>query len=294
MGVGGLVGDFGYRSLRYRRFRLAPARLPPPRARPRHAQPRRLRTASGASCTAPPRSASAIAAAGISGAAGGPQQRRTLPQPARGCRRANSASRPSIAAKAAPSAAFASSEEICSAACSMTATCESIRSQIRPSLPISRNRQAISRSTRAPLRTARLPSVPARARRAPRSRRPARPRPRRGWRRAPRPVCCWRLRPRRGRSGHAAATAFRGSRRQLAFCCRLGKAFLLAARLSCCAARLSRCAARVSSFWAARLCSIRATASSTMRVSALRLRLAYSVRNQRPREVSMKASLIAA
>ena len=39
--------------------------------------------------------------------------------------------------------------------------------------------------------------------------------------------------------------------------------------------------------------SIRATASSTMRVSALRLRLAYSVRNQRPREVSMKASLIA-
>ena len=41
------------------------------------------------------------------------------------------------------------------------------------------------------------------------------------------------------------------------------------------------------------ICSIRATASSTMRVSALRLRLAYSPRNQRPREVSMKASLIA-
>ena len=36
---------------------------------------------------------------------------------------------------------------------SMTATCELIRSQIRPSLPISRRRQAISRSTRAPLRT---------------------------------------------------------------------------------------------------------------------------------------------
>ena len=40
-------------------------------------------------------------------------------------------------------------------------------------------------------------------------------------------------------------------------------------------------------------CSIRATASSTMLVSALRLRLAYSPRNQRPRAVSMKASLIA-
>jgi hypothetical protein len=38
----------------------------------------------------------------------------------------------------------------------------------------------------------------------------------------------------------------------------------------------------------------RATAFSTKRVSALRLRLAYSARNQRPREVSMKASLIAA
>ena len=35
----------------------------------------------------------------------------------------------------------------------MTLTCKSIRSQIRPSLPISRNRQAISRITRAPLRT---------------------------------------------------------------------------------------------------------------------------------------------
>jgi hypothetical protein len=30
--------------------------------------------------------------------------------------------------------------------------------------------------------------------------------------------------------------------------------------------------------------SIRAAASSTMQVSALRLRLAYSLRNQRPRE----------
>ena len=65
----------------------------------------------------------------------------------------NSDSRPSSAANAATSAAFASSEVICSAPASMTATCESIRSQIRPSLPISRRRQAISRSTRAPLRT---------------------------------------------------------------------------------------------------------------------------------------------
>ncbi len=46
-------------------------------------------------------------------------------------------------------------------------------------------------------------------------------------------------------------------------------------------------------FCAATVCSIRATASSTMRVSALRLRLAYSSRNQRPRAVSMKASRIA-
>ena len=35
----------------------------------------------------------------------------------------------------------------------MAPTCESIRSQIRPSAPISRSRQAISRITRAPLRT---------------------------------------------------------------------------------------------------------------------------------------------
>ena len=49
--------------------------------------------------------------------------------------------------------ALASSEENWSVPFSMTVTCESIRSQIRPSLPISRNRQAISRSTRAPLRT---------------------------------------------------------------------------------------------------------------------------------------------
>jgi len=41
------------------------------------------------------------------------------------------------------------------------------------------------------------------------------------------------------------------------------------------------------------LTSIRATASSTLLVSALRLRLAYSSRNQRPRAVSMKASRIA-
>ena len=47
-------------------------------------------------------------------------------------------------------------------------------------------------------------------------------------------------------------------------------------------------------FCEAMLSSIRATASSTILVSALRLRLAYSPRNQRPREVSMKASLIAA
>ncbi len=46
-------------------------------------------------------------------------------------------------------------------------------------------------------------------------------------------------------------------------------------------------------FCAASVSSIRATASSTMRVSELRLRLAYSSRNQRPRAVSMKASRIA-
>jgi hypothetical protein len=45
--------------------------------------------------------------------------------------------------------------------------------------------------------------------------------------------------------------------------------------------------------WAAMVASIRATASSTMLVSALRLRLPYSPRNQRPRAVSMKASRIA-
>ena len=41
----------------------------------------------------------------------------------------------------------------CPQPASMALTCESIRSQIRPSAPISRNRQAISRITRAPLRT---------------------------------------------------------------------------------------------------------------------------------------------
>ena len=46
-------------------------------------------------------------------------------------------------------------------------------------------------------------------------------------------------------------------------------------------------------FWAAIVASIRATASSTIRVSAFLFRRAYSSRNQRPRDVSMKASLIA-
>ena len=63
---------------------------------------------------------------------------------------------------------------------------------------------------------------------------------------------------------------------------------------SACFCRLSSMSTASDRRCAARLSSSRATASSTMRVSALRLRLAYSVRNQRPREVSMKASAIAA
>lgn len=70
----------------------------------------------------------------------------------------------------------------------------------------------------------------------------------------------------------------------------LARASPITARI---AASDSTAASAWACFCAARVCSIRATASSTMLVSALRLRLAYSVRNQRPREVSMKASRIA-
>ena len=50
---------------------------------------------------------------------------------------------------------------------SMALTCESSRSQIRPSAPISRHRQEISRITRAPLRTGARCSLQRRGRRAP-------------------------------------------------------------------------------------------------------------------------------
>jgi hypothetical protein len=122
----------------------------------------------------------------------------------------------------------------------MTLIWESIKSQIRPSAPISRKRHAISLMTRTPLRTGARFSSSARLSRAP----------------------------------DAAALASSSAR-------------LMAVNAS--ASPLSGAGCR----WAARLSSIRATASSTMRVSALRLRLAYSPRNQRPREVSMKASRIA-
>jgi len=122
----------------------------------------------------------------------------------------------------------------------MTLTWESIKSQIRMSAPISRKRHAISRITRAPLRTGARFSSSARPPTAPNA------------------------------AARAASSAAR---------------IPIRASASPASGAGVLCAARVS--------SIRATASSTILVSALRLRLAYSPRNQRPREVSMNASLIA-
>jgi hypothetical protein len=116
---------------------------------------------------------------------------------------------------------------------------ESIRSQIRPSAPISRQRQAISRMIRLPLRTGPSFSSSARPSRA---------------------------------ATRAASTA---------------------PRIAASASFSPLSGAAAGCRWVARFSSSRATASSTMLVSALRLRLAYSPRNQRPREVSMKAWLIA-
>ncbi len=123
---------------------------------------------------------------------------------------------------------------------SMAPTWESIRSQIRPSAPISRHRQAISRMIRLPLRTGASFSSSARPSSA----------ATRAASTAPLIAASASLSPLSGGAGGG---------------CR----------------------------WAARFSSSRATASSTMLVSALRLRLAYSPRNQRPREVSMNALLIA-
>ena len=110
--------------------------------------------ADGASAASCAKAASAVSAPAISGAAGkGAAASVSAAGTNAWSSSPNSTSRPWRAAKAARSAALASSEENWSVPFSMTVTCESIRSQIRPSLPISRNRQAISRSTRAPLRT---------------------------------------------------------------------------------------------------------------------------------------------
>ncbi len=146
----------------------------------------------------------------------------------------------SIRSKAPCKAAARSAEFSFPAALSMTPTCESIRSQMRPSAPISRKRQAISRMTRAPLRTgARFCSS--------------------------------------ARSPTAVVAACRASLNAVR-----NDAIIWSSRGS-----------RSGCFCAASVPSIRATASSTILVSALRLRLAYSPRNQRPREVSMNASWIA-
>ena len=224
--------------------------------------------ADGASAAFSVKIVSAVAAGGISGAAGKGAAASVSATSEERSSSLNSTSRPCRAAKAARNATRASSEENWSVPVSITVTCESIRSQIRPSLPISRNRQAISRSTRAPLRTGASRCSSA------------------------------RLSSASTADSSAASTELRmaASASVRRSCAAVAAATASAA---CCAERPSSCwrlasRSRVSSRWAVRLCSIRATASSTMRVSALRLRLAYSVRNQRPREVSMKASAIAA
>src|SRR5438874_1351793 len=64
----------------------------------------------------------------------------------------NSSSRALIRSNAAPKAARGSAADICSQPASMAPTWESSRSQILPSAPISRHRQEISLTMRAPLR----------------------------------------------------------------------------------------------------------------------------------------------
>src|SRR6266581_8120596 len=59
----------------------------------------------------------------------------------------------SIRSNAALNAPKGLIDAICPQPASMALAWESIRSQIRPSVPISRHRHAISRMTRAPLRT---------------------------------------------------------------------------------------------------------------------------------------------
>ena len=155
-------------------------------------------------------------------------------------RASNAVSCRSIRSKAPSRERIGSVSAILAEAPSMAPTWESIRSQIRPSAPISRKRQEISRMTRTPLRTgARFCSSAS----------------------SPSAADAAVLASFSAARSAASASAKRGSRTGV--------------------------------FCAASVSSIRATASSTIRVSALRLRLAYSPRNQRPREVSKNASLIA-
>ena len=129
--------------------RLLRARLRPPQARPRRVQPSSRRVLRRPAVQRPLRSSPRGSSSNPAKKA---QPPRSLPR-AYGPRRRTPTAVPRVRQMPRRRAALASSEDICSAPVSMTATCESIRSQIRPSLPISRRRQAISRSTRAPLRT---------------------------------------------------------------------------------------------------------------------------------------------
>ena len=134
---------------------------------------------------------------------------------------------------------------------------------MRPSAPDSRNPQAISRITRAHLRAGAIASSKTGAASA-----------------------CTAL-------SRAAATmvftAAIASGNSLEGSSTAGGSLACASRAAC-SLKACRCC---SSFWAASELSIRATASSTMAVSALRLRRVYSSRNQRPRAVSRNASRIA-